>query len=1064
MTCSCLIPLPPRLFGVRRLLVPALLAAVGLGGAACRPHKPSETVVYRYPIDLKAGEFVRAVVKQKVDVRVDLLDPDDREVLHVDGPNSTRDDEEIAAVAERPGTYRLKVLSCPRRVARDDCYTLRLDRPRPATGADRRRAEAVRVSQQAADAMLTNTEESWKHQLAIRERALALWTGLGDRGREAEELFQLGSLLHGRLHQSDAAARRFHRAAGIWASLGDPFREAKALNQAGRTCRDLGHLDDALGDFRRALAKARQAGDCRQLGNILNNLGLFLNSLGQRQEARRHLIEALDLALKLGSDVGRPANIMNNLGLIYADLGDPQRAIKLGRKALAFPGANALEKAAAYNNLGTVYASLGDWVDAVENYDQAIAINRHENDLYHLTSTLNNLGEAQHYSGDLEAAQRSYQEALVRARETKNLDVQIQASNNFGLLLDQKLGRTEEALAQWREVDRLAASRPVLDYVGLAARAAVERGEKKLSAARGTLQEAIARSRKRADLRFAAELTLRLARVEQELGDLDAAAGHAQIAVASIESLRNRVVSLDQRALFLASNQTFYELYLQLLMELHEKHPTEGYDTRALKVSEQERARSLLDLLGVADSDLHRGVPQRVLDDERTKRARLRDLDLQHMELIHRGASRQQVTEAAARLNQAVAEFAEVEAELRASSVSYAALTPQPLDVHEIQNQVLGDQTLLLEYALGEERSYVWAVTPGTVQSFALPPRREIEAAARDFYQAITSKDDARADRAGLTLSRMILGPVEPLLGDHLLLVVGDGVLQYVPFTALPLPSSPGQRVLARNEVVSLPSASTLAALRRQVEGRPPAPKTLAVLADPVFQLGDSRLHKIEGMQPSPVQLAAHRGPNGEEDQLVLRRLPFADEEAKSIVALKPDDPGQVLDARGFAASYRLATSGKLAEFRYIHFATHGLLNSQQPYLSKLALSQFREDGQRQDESFLRLADIYKLSLNADLVVLSACQTALGKEVKGEGLVGLTRGFMYAGSPRVLASLWSVDDFATAELMKHFYRYLLVDKRPPAEALRRAQLDIAAMPRFRSLYDWAGFSLQGEWK
>jgi CHAT domain-containing protein len=176
---------------------------------------------------------------------------------------------------------------------------------------------------------------------------------------------------------------------------------------------------------------------------------------------------------------------------------------------------------------------------------------------------------------------------------------------------------------------------------------------------------------------------------------------------------------------------------------------------------------------------------------------------------------------------------------------------------------------------------------------------------------------------------------------------------------------------------------------------------------------------------------------------------------------------GQKLKALGFEASYARAISGQLADFRYVHFATHGLLDSQQPKLSKLALSQFREDGRRQEESFLRLADIYNLDLNADLVVLSACQTALGKEVRGEGLVGLTRGFMYAGAARVLASLWSVEDRATAMLMRDFYRHLLAEKRPAAEALRRAQLDMASgktHPKYRSPYYWAGFSLQGEWK
>jgi CHAT domain-containing protein len=197
-------------------------------------------------------------------------------------------------------------------------------------------------------------------------------------------------------------------------------------------------------------------------------------------------------------------------------------------------------------------------------------------------------------------------------------------------------------------------------------------------------------------------------------------------------------------------------------------------------------------------------------------------------------------------------------------------------------------------------------------------------------------------------------------------------------------------------------------------------------------------------------------------DQLSLGRLPFSEQEARDILTFV-SDPGQRLAALGFSASSAAATSGELANYRYVHFATHGLIDSRQPKLSKLALSQFDATGARVD-GFLRLSDIYNLNLNADLVVLSACQTALGKEVRGEGLVGLTRGFMYAGAARVLASLWSVEDRATAKLMKSFYRNLLVEKRPAAESLQRAQIELASKPQYRSPYYWAGFSLQGEWK
>ncbi|HEY2740512.1 MAG TPA: CHAT domain-containing protein, partial [Thermoanaerobaculia bacterium] len=360
---------------------------------------------------------------------------------------------------------------------------------------------------------------------------------------------------------------------------------------------------------------------------------------------------------------------------------------------------------------------------------------------------------------------------------------------------------------------------------------------------------------------------------------------------------------------------------------------------------------------------------------------------------------------------------------------------------------------------------------------FILPGREQIEKAAVAFYDAVRQKDTAPADldATGRALSRMILAPAETLLGDNTLLVVGDGVLQYIPFSALPvpaaLPSVPGERLLVRHRLVSLPSASTLAVLRQELQSRPQAAKTLAVLADPIFR-GDPRAHHP---QQAGDQVAAHvrggqptRGPagragrdeGGQADLLTLERLPFSREEADAISRLVPDNK-QKLVALQYDASLETATSGQLADYRYVHFATHGILDTEHPGLSRLVLSQVAPDGQPRDGS-LRLQAIYNLRLNADLVVLSACRTALGKEIRGEGLIGLTRGFMYAGSARVLASLWSVEDRATWKLMDKVYHHLLIDKLPAAESLRRAQLEMAEQGA--APYSWAGFSLQGEWR
>jgi CHAT domain-containing protein len=439
-----------------------------------------------------------------------------------------------------------------------------------------------------------------------------------------------------------------------------------------------------------------------------------------------------------------------------------------------------------------------------------------------------------------------------------------------------------------------------------------------------------------------------------------------------------------------------------------------------------------------------------------------------------------------------IAQLQEVESQIRQNSPRYAALTqPQPLTTAEIQ-QALDADTLLLEYSLGDERSFLWAGTPTAVNSYELPKREVIEAIVQRVYAMLTSPNrsvrnetekqrilrQAEANEqfstSGAELTRMLLALVAKQLGNKRLVIVADGALHYLPFGALPDPNTLDgkggwQPLIVEHEVVNLPSASTLEALRRELAGRKPVAKTLAVLADPVFTTNDDRF-KERAPQPaakpdeSVAGLARKRilqqltQTNG---GLQIERLPFTRQEAEQILALSPT--GEVMKALDFEASRATALSDRLGQYRYVHFATHGLADSERPELSAILLSLFDEQGRPQD-GFLRAHEVYNMNLPAEMVVLSACETGLGKLTKGEGLVSLTRGFMYAGAARVVVSLWSVSDRATAELMTKFYRKVLVEGLRPAAALRAAQVEMWKSERWAPPYYWAAFTLQGEWR
>jgi CHAT domain-containing protein len=512
-------------------------------------------------------------------------------------------------------------------------------------------------------------------------------------------------------------------------------------------------------------------------------------------------------------------------------------------------------------------------------------------------------------------------------------------------------------------------------------------------------------------------------------------------------------------------------------MRLHKKNPSEELDRAAFNASETARARSLLEQLTEASKEIRHGVDPTLLESERTVGETIAKEAANQIKLLSGKHTEEEANAVAKKLATLTTDYEQIQSRIRESSPQYAALVqPAPLKIDEIQQRVLDADTLLLQYSLGQETSYLWAVTPDSIKTYELPKRSVIEPLARRVYELLTARNvnvpketleqrrqrlglaDAEYSKAAANLSQTLLGPVASELKNKRLLIVSDDILQYIPFAGLPDPQD-SRPLMVQHEIVAAPSASVVALLRQETANRKPTAKTLAVLADPVFSSDDPR---VSGSKSTQTSVAAHAVRSANELDLGdLRRLRFSRQEAEEILRFADDK--EKLQAVDFAANRTLATSADIGQYRIVHFATHGLINNKHPELSGVVLSLVDQKGQQQN-GFLRLYDLYNLKLSADLVVLSACQTALGKEIKGEGLVGLTRGFMYAGAPRVVASLWQIDDRASAEFMKRFYEGLLGEKLRPAAALRAAQVSMQTDKRWNAPHYWAAFTLQGEWK
>jgi len=353
-------------------------------------------------------------------------------------------------------------------------------------------------------------------------------------------------------------------------------------------------------------------------------------------------------------------------------------------------------------------------------------------------------------------------------------------------------------------------------------------------------------------------------------------------------------------------------------------------------------------------------------------------------------------------------------------------------------------------------------VTREQVRAVALADRRTIEEAATRVYEGLRMAPSGPPSARDLqALAELVLTPIAPLLTKGRLLIAADGALQYVPFAALPVVGADGtpQPLVQTREIVGLPSLSVLVSQRAATRPERPS-KTVAVFADPVFDRADPRIAFADApvVHPAQAQLATRSSALSTGK---LARLPFTAQEAAAIESLVPERDRFV--ALGFQASRATLLGMPLDDYRVIHFATHGVIDTRYPDLSGLALSGFDTAG-TPTRGLLGLRDIYALDLNADLVVLSACETALGRDIRGEGLLGLTQGFVYAGAKGVVASLWPVTDRATAELMRRFYDHMLRDGLRPADALRHAQLSIADEPRWSHPYYWSAFVLLGDWQ
>lgn len=1075
------------------VLAGSLLTNVLLAGAAGTPalYELADGGSQQHDLQLEAGRPYRLEVEQLgIDVAIAVRDSAGSPLLELDNPlerwgtesgiftppsGLARVEIRSALTGVGEGRYRLRIETfdgaSPELAAAEQAWTLASASQDPETALAGFRDAAERFAglglgerEAAAHHAGGALEKRLGRSAAARElfrRALELWQSAGAGRPEAAAWNDLG-LAHWELGELAEAEASFERAEQRLVPLGEPAAEADVSQNRCLVLHARGDLEAAVGCYETARDRFRQLGEQRWEATALNNLGYAFFSLGEPTPAIQSYRDALALRRAHGDPRGE-AQTLNNLAVVYRGLGELDEALTAYDAARSLQQAlgDRRQEAATLSNLGVAYRDLGDGERARVYFEQALALRVELDDRRGQVATLGRLGELRCEGGETEAGLALIEQALALARATDD-------GRRVGLLES----RRGECLAKGGQFET---ARSVLESVARRSGAEGDRIEQAL--ARRQLGEVLlAQGRPREALTVlhetlesllaagnqakAAEVRASLARAHRALGDLETARTEAGAALAAIETLRRRIRNPELRAGFLAAQRDAYEVLVGALAEMHRRVPGAGHDLEAFEISEQARARTLLDLLDDSRAELARGLDPALVADRRDLRRRLylksdRQLSAKPADVRAREL---EIVEIMRRLD-------EIEARMRASGPRYAALVePQIPKLDEIR-ELLGAETVLLEVLLGEQRSWLWRVGSDGLALHELPGRAEIERRVRRLHASWSTParaEEAEATAAAAELSRWLLQPIwADLTGGRVrrIAVAADGALHLLAFGALPMPDGSGEPLLERFEVVAVPSAAALAAGRRLRAPLSPPPRRALVLADPVFDRRDPRF-AASLAQASQARPATLRSTDGAAGSASLDRLGFSAEEARAIQAL---DPGRVEMRTGFAARTAELLTGELRDYGFLHLASHGVVDTEHPALSGLVLSRFDPEGHA-IEGWLRLADVYDLDLATDLVVLSGCRTALGRELRGEGLQGLARGFLHAGSRSVAASLWAVQDRAAAELMAALYRHLWREGLAPAAALRAAQLELRARHRWRSPFYWAPWVLQGDWQ
>jgi tetratricopeptide (TPR) repeat protein len=872
--------------------------------------------------------------------------------------------------------------------------------------------------------------------LSNYQQALAIQREIGDRPGEGKNLRNLGVVFRN-LNQYDKAMSHFQQSLEIQLEIGDRQGQGADLNNMGLVYRNLGQYDQSLSHHQRALAIQRKIGDRRGEGGNLTNMGVVYRNIGQYDKAMFHFRKSLAIKREIGDRRGESADL-NNLGLVFGNLGQYEKALVHFRQSLAIDRETGDQRGEGFNlnNMGVVYMNLGQYDKALSHFRQSLAIRWEIADrpgggeLNNMALVYKNLGEYDKALSHLQQAMMLNREMGERRREGDN-------HTNMGILYND-LGQYDKAEQSFSE--------------GLKICEEVGAPESLWVAQRG------------------------LARVEVKLKRSDNAVAYYEQALNTIETMREGISEKEAKTDFMRRKIHVYDELIALLQSLHEKHPTNGYDQKSIEIFERKQGRIFLEEMGQSGARNFAGIPESILNQEaefNTKSALLRKRRADEGSKPEENRSMDLIRELEARIEAAQAEQERLQKTIQSDHPDYYALKyPQPISLIELQQTTLQPGEALFMYNVMKESTALWVVTK---EHFSL---HTIDISQENLGEKITQYRNLAIAPPGRDLrgrpvfvqkkepknipdlyDLLLPKSVRPvLLSAQILYFVPTGPLYLLPFETLK--TEGGQHLIERYSVAYLSSASLLKIIRNAQARKRVAPRhPLLAFADPVYGESNPDGNALHGMRT----LSYRDIMDGQ-----FAPLPETENEVRAIQAIlnAPEESRPLwLEADASRSNvFALNQTQALDDYRYLVFACHGILPGEIDQVTQPALVLSDPDPQTQENGYLTMADVFGLSLNADLVALSACNTGRGQSVQGEGVMGLTRAFMYAGTPATAVTLWSVESMSAKTLNVGFFKNLK-DGKGRAQALREIKLDMLRGKHgeeWKKPYYWAPLVLFGD--